>query len=60
MESYVKYKNQRKLVKDMIVQEKEQTWEEFGKRMEIDTQGYQKLFYNTLKTVRIGNENNNI
>lgn len=51
-EAYYNYKKQRKKVKDLVKQEKQKTWEEFGKRMEENSKGNQKLFYKTLKTLR--------
>ena len=51
---YRRYKEQRGKVKEMVKRAKQQSWEEFGERMETDRLGNQKLFYKVLKNLRKG------
>lgn len=51
-ESYDEYKQQRIKVKEMVLQAKQQAWEEFGTKLEADSQANQKLFYKVLKNLR--------
>lgn len=51
-ESYATYKQQRTKVKEMILQAKQLTWEEFGRKLEADSLVNQKLFYKVLKNLR--------
>lgn len=57
-DSYEKYRIQRKKAKDMINTAKREGWEEFGRRMEEDSKGNQKLFFRVLKTLRKGRPSN--
>uniref|UniRef100_A0A1Y1M0F5 Reverse transcriptase domain-containing protein n=2 Tax=Photinus pyralis TaxID=7054 RepID=A0A1Y1M0F5_PHOPY len=50
--SYQVYKQQRIKVKAMVLQSKQQTWEEFGRKIETDSKTNQKLFYKVLKNLR--------
>ncbi|XP_031358768.1 uncharacterized protein LOC116182371 [Photinus pyralis] len=50
--SYQVYKQQRIKVKAMVLQSKQQTWEEFGRKIEADSKTNQKLFYKVLKNLR--------
>ena len=51
-DNYNIYKKQREKAKNMIRESKKQTWKEFGEKLEQDSVGNQKLFYNILKTLR--------
>lgn len=57
-DSYTAYKQQRIKVKEMVIQAKQQTWEEFGMKMEADSHTNQKLFYRVLKSLRKGKHHN--
>lgn len=51
-DAYEEYKLQRNRVKKSIKLEKTKSWEEFGKKMEADYKGNQKLFFRVLKNMR--------
>jgi Reverse transcriptase (RNA-dependent DNA polymerase)/Endonuclease-reverse transcriptase len=46
------YKEQNKTVKKLVREAKEESWKEFGTKLEYDSRGNQKLFYRALKTLR--------
>lgn len=50
--NYQLYKEQRKTVKKLVKEAKEKSWEDFGTKLEKDSQGNQKLFYKVLKNLR--------
>ncbi|XP_050514773.1 uncharacterized protein LOC126890015 isoform X1 [Diabrotica virgifera virgifera] len=52
-ENYDRYKEERKKVRDMIKIEKEKTWIQFGQQMEYNSKENQKVFYRTMKNIRI-------
>lgn len=54
--TYLDYKKQRLKVKNLVMEAKRETWEEFGKKMEKDTKANQKLFYKILKNLRHGKQ----
>lgn len=56
-ENYNRYKKQRLKVKELVKTAKQQSWEEFGEKLERDSKGNQKLFYRVLKTLRKGKQN---
>lgn len=53
---FSKYKNQRKIVKDLVKEAKLKEWEEFGNKMEENRQTNIKLLYRTLKNIRTNNK----
>ena len=55
-QNYDNYKRQRIRVREMIKAAKQKSWEEFGKKMEEDRHGNQKLFYKMLKSIRKGSQ----
>lgn len=59
-DSYNEYKEQRKKVKDMVMEAKKKTWEEFGQKIEEDYHTNQKLFYKMLKNIRVGKQQQTI
>lgn len=59
IENYLQYKQQRVKAKELIKAAKQQSWEEFGEKMEKDSQTNQKLFYKILKTIRTNKKYNN-
>lgn len=59
-ENYNEYKKQRKCVKQLIQEMKRNSWVEFGRKMEKDSRGNQKLFYKVLKTMRSERRNEDI
>ncbi|XP_044755033.1 uncharacterized protein LOC123313963 [Coccinella septempunctata] len=60
VEKYGQYKQQRKVVKELIQREKRKKWEEFGEKMEKDHKSNQKLFYRVLKNARKTPRNDNV
>ena len=55
-DNYEEYKKQRRIVKDVVAAEKRKSWEEFGKKIEEQSNGNQKLFYKVLKSIRKGKD----
>ena len=55
-QNYDSYKLQRVRVRELIKTAKQRSWEEFGKKMEEDRHGNQKLFYKVLKNIRKGRQ----
>lgn len=55
--TYQDYKRQRDRVKEIVLEAKRETWEEFGRKMEADFHTNQKLFFKTLKNLRLGKKN---
>ena len=55
-ENYNDYKRQRTKVKDIIVEAKKKSWEDFGKNIENNYKSNRKLFYRITKTLRQGKE----
>ena len=51
-ESYINIKSQRKKVKDMVMNTKKHSWEEFGEKMKKDSKGNQKQFFRILKSLQ--------
>ncbi|XP_039287416.1 uncharacterized protein LOC120352044 [Nilaparvata lugens] len=51
-EDYNSYKEQRAIAKNAVKRAKEMSWMEFGRKMESDFGGNQKLFSKTLKSMR--------
>ena len=51
-ESYINYKIQRENVKEMAMNTKKRSWEEFGEKMEKDGKRNQKLLFKVLKSLR--------
>lgn len=56
--NYKIYKEQRKIVKELVKKAKLRSWEQFGEKLEKDSKGNQKLFYKVLKGFR-NNKNHN-
>lgn len=52
IDSYDKYKSQRKNVKKLITTAQRKSWEKFGEKMESESKTNQKLFYKILKNCR--------
>ncbi|XP_045471756.1 uncharacterized protein LOC123678663 [Harmonia axyridis] len=57
--NYRKYKEQRKRVKQVTLEEKEKTWRDFGERMEKNYTENRKLFYRVMKNMRKGEKVDN-
>lgn len=53
-EAYKTYKEQRTIVKRMVIDAKGKTWQDFGEKLEKNSRENQKLFYNVLKNLRKG------
>nr|CAH7747709.1 unnamed protein product [Callosobruchus chinensis] len=51
-EKYDEYKKERIKTKEMVTKAKKDSWEEFGRKMEQDSKGNQKLFYRVLKGMK--------
>lgn len=51
-ESYMRYKDKRKIVKEMIKRNKNKNWTDFGDKMEKYANENKKLFYRMLKNTR--------
>nr|CAH7736900.1 unnamed protein product [Callosobruchus chinensis] len=51
-EKYDEYKKERIKTKEMVIKAKKDSWEEFGRKMEQDSKGNQKLFYRVLKGMK--------
>lgn len=54
--NYLEYKQQRKRVKELILQAKREAWETFGVELEENSKKNNKLFYNILKKTRRGKD----
>lgn len=54
--NYESYKKNRKKVNTTVLVEKKMTWGEFGRKVEEDSTGNQKLMYIVLKTARTRNK----
>lgn len=54
--NYDNYREQRIRVRELVKKAKQQSWEEFGRKMEQDSYGNQKLFYKVLKNLRKGKQ----
>lgn len=50
--NYEAYKQQRLIVKNLVLQSKQKSWAEFGEKLEKDSKSNQKLFYRVLKNLR--------
>ena len=55
-DSYEEYKCERVKTKKLIMKAKEKAWEEFGRKIEVDAKGNQKILYKVLKNVRNSNK----
>jgi hypothetical protein len=51
-ESYMSYKRQREVVKNLVIEAKKKSWEDFGRKMEKNKNENQKLFYRVLKNLK--------
>ena len=51
-DTYRKYKEQRKKVKQLVLDAKRQSWEEFGNNIEQNYKNNQKLFYKVIKNAK--------
>jgi inorganic pyrophosphatase/exopolyphosphatase len=51
-ESYTSYKRQREVVKNLVIEAKKKSWEDFGRKMEKNKNENQKLFYRVLKNLK--------
>ncbi|KAF2882579.1 hypothetical protein ILUMI_23596 [Ignelater luminosus] len=49
--AYSRYKEQRRVARNALKRAQEQSWEEFGRKMEEDCEQDQKLFYRVLKNM---------
>ncbi|KAI4457507.1 reverse transcriptase (rna-dependent dna polymerase) [Holotrichia oblita] len=57
-ECYTNYKLQKKVVKQLVSEEKRKSWEQFGRKLEEDAKANQKLFYRTLRSLRREKQSN--
>jgi hypothetical protein len=46
------YKRQREMVKNLVIEAKKKSWEDFGRKMEKNKNENQKLFYRVLKNLK--------
>ncbi|XP_031335863.1 craniofacial development protein 2-like [Photinus pyralis] len=51
-DKYEEYKHQRGAVKNLVLQAKKKSWEDFGRKLEENSKGNQKLFFKVIKTLR--------
>jgi hypothetical protein len=59
-ESYTSYKRQREVVKNLVIEAKKKSWEDFGRKMEKNKNENQKLFYRVLKNLKTAKQEQSI
>ena len=60
VDNYEAYKQQRKIVKELVGKAKESAWKDFGEKLERDRWENQKLFFRVLKSFRKEKTENDI